>query len=262
MSLVTRMKSSGCSGCVDAVPVANSSRSRRGGGRARTRRNSVADDSGTATARQFAALAEAISRFAACRSDREAIDRIVDGADGPTTYWMTLDAVIRTMKTPVILMRLWQCSSAYSNLQGGRRRRKSADSSQKNSSEEIEGAARLIRFGREIRKQVSGLVDIAIDQFSPRWLRSCARFSARPLDRTLDVVTGVVLEENRTGCFGSKAARHWKHCDSERVINKAPKPVGSRARHRRRSRKVRRRPVGQWPARTTAGVRPNCSSPS
>ena len=38
------------------------------------------------------------------------------------------------------------------------------------SSEEIEGAARLTRFGREIQKQISGLVDIAINQSAAGWL--------------------------------------------------------------------------------------------
>ena len=62
-------------------------------------------------------------------------------------------------------MRPLQCSSAYSTLQGRRSSKKFADCfGEEPSPEEIEGAARLTRFGREIRKQISGLVDIAINQ--------------------------------------------------------------------------------------------------
>ena len=62
-------------------------------------------------------------------------------------------------------MRLWQCSSGYSNLRGGRRRRKFADSSEKDPRPRRSKALPdLRRFGREIQKQISGLVDIAINQ--------------------------------------------------------------------------------------------------
>ena len=45
--------------------------------------SAVAQDSGIAMAREFAALADAISRFAAGTDTRETMDRLVDDADGP-----------------------------------------------------------------------------------------------------------------------------------------------------------------------------------
>src|SRR4030095_5686236 len=62
------------------------------------RARAVAEDCGTAVAMEFAALAEAISRCAAGTGTREAMDRIVDAADGPSSYWAALDAVIRTFE--------------------------------------------------------------------------------------------------------------------------------------------------------------------
>ena len=125
----------------------------------------VADDSGTAVAREFAALAEAISRFAAGTGNREAMHRIIDAADGPSSYWIALDAVIRTyeatghfdealaMQQRLIEFTRKQKTEEVRRLFGGGP-----------SSEEIEDAARLTRFGREIQKRISGLVDIAINQ--------------------------------------------------------------------------------------------------
>ncbi len=129
------------------------------------RARAVAENSGTATAREFAALAEAISSFGAGTGNREAMDRIVDDADGPSSYWIALDAVIRTfeatghfdeglaMQQRLLEFTRKQKSEEVRRLFGGGP-----------STEEIEGAARLTRFGREIQKQISGLVDIAINQ--------------------------------------------------------------------------------------------------
>jgi len=125
----------------------------------------IAEDSGIATAREFAALAEAISTFAAGTGNREAMDRIVGGTDGPSSYWIALDAVIRTFEATghfdealAMQHRLLEFT-----------RRQKADEVRRlfgggPSSEDIEGAARLARFGREIQRQISGLVDIAINQ--------------------------------------------------------------------------------------------------
>lgn len=129
------------------------------------RAQATAEGSGIGTAREFAALAEAISRFAAGTGGREAMDRIVDGADGPSSYWIALDAVIRTyestghfdealaMQRRLLEFTRKQKTEEVRRLIGGAP-----------SSEEIEGAARLTRYGREIQKQISRLLDIAINQ--------------------------------------------------------------------------------------------------
>jgi putative two-component system response regulator len=125
----------------------------------------VAKGSGIAAARQVAALAEAVSRFAAGTGTREAIDRLVDGADGPNTYWTTLDVVIRIFEATG---HFDEALAMQQRLLEFTRRQKAEEVrrlfGEGPSSEEIEGAARLTRFGREIRKQISGLVDIAINQ--------------------------------------------------------------------------------------------------
>lgn len=125
----------------------------------------VADDAGTAVAREFAALAEAISRFAAGTGNREAMDRIVDAADGPSSYWAALDAVIRTFEATG---HFDEALAMQQRLVEFTRKQKSDEVrrlfGEGPSSEEIEGAARLSRFSREIQKQISGLVDIAINQ--------------------------------------------------------------------------------------------------
>ena len=132
--------------------------------RARSAR-SVAEGSGIAAASQVAALAEAISRFAAGTGDKEAMDRIVDEADGPSTYWTTLDTVIRTFEATG---HFDEALAMQQRLLEFTRRQKSEEVhrlfGEGPSSEEIEGAARLTRFGREIQKQISGLMDIAINQ--------------------------------------------------------------------------------------------------
>jgi putative two-component system response regulator len=124
----------------------------------------VAQDSGIAAAREFAALAEAISSFAAGTGDKKAMDRIVDAADAPSSYWVALDAVIRTyeatgffdealaMQQQLIEFTRRQKFEEVRRLFGGP------------SSEEIQGAARLARLDCEIQRQISGLVDIAINQ--------------------------------------------------------------------------------------------------
>jgi response regulator RpfG family c-di-GMP phosphodiesterase len=132
--------------------------------RARSAR-AVAEDSGTAVARELAALAEAISRFAAGTGNRKAMDRIVDAADGPSSYWIALDAVIRTFEATG---HFDEALAMQQRLLEFTRKQKFAEVRQLfgggPSSEEIEGAARLTRFGREIQKRISGLVDIAINQ--------------------------------------------------------------------------------------------------
>ncbi|MEP6608343.1 MAG: HD domain-containing phosphohydrolase [Burkholderiaceae bacterium] len=132
--------------------------------RARSAR-AVAEDSETAVAREFAALAEAISRFAADTGNREAMHRIVDAADGPSSYWIALDAVIRTYEATG---RFDEALAMQQRLLEFTRRQKSEEVrrvfGEGLSSEESEGAARLTRFGREIQKRISGLVDIAINQ--------------------------------------------------------------------------------------------------
>lgn len=126
---------------------------------------SVAEDSGTAVAREFAALAEAISRFAAGTGNKEAMHRLVDGADGPASYWLALDAVIRTFEATG---HFDEATAMQQRLLEFTRRQKSEEVRRlfggAPSYDEIQGAARLTRFGREIQKQTSGLVDIAINQ--------------------------------------------------------------------------------------------------
>lgn len=129
------------------------------------RARAVAEESGTAVAREFAALAEAISTFAAGTGNREAMDRLVDAADGPSSYWAVLDAVIRTFESTG---HFDEALAMQQQLLEFTRRQKAEEVRRLfgggPSSEEIEGAARLTRFGREIQKQISGLLDIAINQ--------------------------------------------------------------------------------------------------
>ncbi len=125
----------------------------------------IAEDSGIATAREFAALAEAISTFAAGTGTREAMDRIIDATDGPSSYWIALDAVIRTYEATGHFdeaLAMQQRLLEFTRRQKAEEVRRLFGAGP--SSEEIEGVARLTRFGREIQKQISGLVDIAINQ--------------------------------------------------------------------------------------------------
>jgi putative two-component system response regulator len=125
----------------------------------------LAEGSGIAAASEIAALAEAISRFATGTGNREAMDRLIDASDGPTAYWSTLDVVIRTFEATG---HFDEALAMQQQLLEFTRRHKAEEIrrllGEGPSSEEIEGAARLTRFGREIRKQISGLVDIAINQ--------------------------------------------------------------------------------------------------
>ena len=128
---------------------------------------SVAEASGIAGAKEGAAIAETISSFAAGTGERGAMDRLVDGAEvqGPSSYWTTLDIVIRTYE---VTGHYDEALAMQLRLLEFTRRQKAEEVRQLlgegPSAEEIEGAARLTRFGREIEKQISALLDIAINQ--------------------------------------------------------------------------------------------------
>ena len=131
------------------------------------RARAVAEASGIATARSTAAIAETISSFAAGTCDREALEQMVDAEEvgGGSPYWTTLNAVIRTYEATghfddAVTMQLRLLEFTRRQKAEEVRRLVGEGPSQ----EEIEGAARLARFGREIQKQISGLVDIAINQ--------------------------------------------------------------------------------------------------
>ena len=125
----------------------------------------VAQGSGIAAARELAAVAEAISSFAAGTGDKKTMDRIVEQAEAPSSYWVALDAVVRTYEATG---HFDEALTMQQHLLEFTRRQKAEEvrrlSGQAHSSEEIEGAARLARFGLEIQKRISGLVDIAINQ--------------------------------------------------------------------------------------------------
>ncbi|MEO8186286.1 MAG: HD domain-containing phosphohydrolase [Burkholderiaceae bacterium] len=129
------------------------------------RARAIAEDSGIATAREFAALAEAISRFAAGTGDKEAMEQIVDDTDGPSSYWIALDAIIRTYEATG---HFDEALAMQQRLLEFTRKQKAEEVREllrgQPWPEEIEGAARLNRVGREIQKRISGLLDIAINQ--------------------------------------------------------------------------------------------------
>lgn len=125
----------------------------------------VAEGSGIASARDTAALAEAISRFATGTGTREAMDRVLDAVDGPNAYWSTLDVFIRTFEATG---HFDEALAMQQQLLEFTRRQKAEEIrrlfGEGPLSVEIEGAARLTRLGQEIQKQIAGLVDIAINQ--------------------------------------------------------------------------------------------------
>lgn len=131
------------------------------------RARAVAEASGIATAKSNAAIAETISSFAAGTANREALERMVDAEEvgGGSPYLITLNAAIRTYEATghfddAVTMQLRLLEFTRRQKAEEVRRLVGEGPSQ----EEIEGVARLARFGREIQKQISGLVDIAINQ--------------------------------------------------------------------------------------------------
>lgn len=125
----------------------------------------VAESSGTGVAKEFAALAIAISEFAAGTGNREPMDRIVEAVDGPSSCWIALDAMIRTFE---VTGHFDEAMAMQQRLLELTKTKKSDEVRRLFGVEpwsgDIEGAARLGRFGREIQKQISGLLDIAINQ--------------------------------------------------------------------------------------------------
>lgn len=124
----------------------------------------LADASGLRAACQLAEIADVIAEFAAGVGSSEAMQRVVDAADGPSGYWVACDYVIRTYEKAGhfdaalrLQRRLLDFTKKQKFDEVHRLLQQTAD-------EEVHGVARLARLDQEVRGRMAGLINTAINQ--------------------------------------------------------------------------------------------------